>query len=399
MNHIHVYKLIDPKTGNIRYIGKTKNPLFKRLSAHMDCSSDNVGLNIWIKSLKESGMKPIIELIEITGEHNWCIREQYWIDKFFNDGEKLFNVPLDKNNPFYVLREYQKVLIRCNYSEHTQKNYCSNFLSFLLAFKHKKYYDVSHSDITNYLESLVETKNISPSYQNSIINSVKFWREKVLNAKRETYFIRRPKKEYPIRPHLTINQVQQILFSFENLKHRTAFTLMYSCGLRSSEVVSVIKSNINFEEGQLLLKQAKGKKDRIVILGFETLALIDRYIKEYNPEYWLFEGQYQDEHWSQKSLHVLFKKAIIKLGFDKDLHPHDLRGSSFTHLMDNGFKIENAAKMAGHNSIATMAKFYYHYNNSTIKEQLFSAQNKISQKINNRALLENKSLQNQTLIK
>ena len=85
MEVINIYKLIDPLTSKIRYIGKTKNSLSVRLSGHLSYSGSNLKLRSWINSLKTKNLKPIIELIEVCKEYNWCIREQFWIDLLIKD--------------------------------------------------------------------------------------------------------------------------------------------------------------------------------------------------------------------------------------------------------------------------------------------------------------------------
>lgn len=385
---IAIYCLKCPIENKVKYIGKTKDSILNRLSAHMGCRSENVELNMWIKSLREKGLKPSIHVIEFAHENDWCVREQYWIEKYMSRSITLYNKPLDKNNLYYILREYQKVLIRCNYSYHTRKNYCANFYNFLLAFKGKDYQNISKQDVIDYISSLVELKNISVSYQNVVINSLKFFFEKVLNGQRTTYFIQRPQKEYYIRPIMSPAQVDVFLHSLENIKHLTVFSLMYGGGMRSSEVVSILIEDISFEECTIKLRQAKGKKDRIIVVPSETINLIHSYIEEVNPVRWLFEGQNKNEHWSQRSLQEVFKHTKKKLGFDSSLRPHDLRGSRSTHLMDAGMKIENVAKQYGHNSTNTISKSYYHYETDTIKEQMAKADINILKKLNHQKQIQ-----------
>lgn len=90
---ILIYKLIDPKTNQIRYVGKTKKTLRKRLYEHLTKRNltPKTHKNHWIKQLLGEGLKPIIETIEIVNELNWKEREIYYIKKLKSDGVKLTN--------------------------------------------------------------------------------------------------------------------------------------------------------------------------------------------------------------------------------------------------------------------------------------------------------------------
>lgn len=380
---IQIYSLSCPFTGELRYIGKTKNPLNVRLSAHLSYSGDNIEKHLWIKSLLAKNAKPVISLLELVEEYNWEIREQYWINYYLENGAKLFNKPLDKNNKFFILQQYKSELVRQNYSAETIKNYSSNFIAFLSAFEGHQYAQITKDKIILYLQSLVDTKNISSSYQNVLINSIKYFYEKVLGYKPETYYIKRPRKEDKIRPLIPYEEVLMIIGAVDNLKQKTCLQLMYSCALRSSEAVSVLLDKIDWQNKLIHLIQAKGFKDRIVSVPEQTLNLVAAYIAAYSPKQFLFEGQFEGEHYSKRSLQIVFGRAVAKLGLNKDYHPHDLRGARLTHVMNNGVKIENAAKFAGHKEISTIYKSYYRHVNQEMQDQFELADIRILERLNN----------------
>lgn len=379
---IQIYSLSCPIIGDVKYIGKTKNSLSDRLSAHLSYKGDNVEKSMWIESLKQKGLKPKISLIELVEEYNWEVKEQYWISFYLSKGAKLFNQSLDKNDKFFVINQYQRELKRLNYSKLTAKNYTSCFTYFLVDFAGHRYTEIPKEKIVLWLQSLVDNRNISSSYQNVLINSVKFFYEKVLGYKQETYYIKRPKREDKLRPLMPYEDVLNIIDSISYLKQRTCLQLMYSCALRSSEVVSVQLSKIDWTNKRIHLYQGKGKKDRIISVPEQTLNLLQKYIQEFKPEYWLFEGQTKGEHYSQRSLQIVFDRQKKLLGLNSEYRPHDMRGARLTHVMNNGVKIENAAKYAGHETIHTIYKSYYRHVVDEMQEQFEMADIEILKKFN-----------------
>lgn len=379
-NNIQIYSLNCPFSDVVKYIGKTQNLLSVRLSAHLSYSGSNIQKIQWIKSLRDKNTKPVIKLLEIVGESNWEEKEIWWIEHFINNGVELLNAPLDANHKSIILKQYKRELIRVGYRENTIVNYCSSFLKFLYAFDGFVYNDINKNSIIDYLSSLVENDKISESYQNSLINAVKFYYEKVLHRPRQEYYIARPKKRKKIRPILTIEQTGLFMDTIKNLKQKTLFQTMYSGAMRTSEVASILISNINFEERTLKIVDAKGGKDRIISLPQQTIIQIQFYISKYNPSIFLFEGQKKGDCYSSRSIQVKFNEIINILNFDKELTPHCLRHSRTTHVLNNGVKIEMASKFIGHSSISTTADTYYHYMNDEMKNQFDLADESILKK-------------------
>lgn len=289
---VFIYSLNCPFTNQIKYVGKTKNTLISRLSAHLSYSDNNFEKRLWIKSLLEKNTKPTINLLEITDESNWKKRERYWIEHFISSGIILLNKIEDLTQLEKALVLYTKELRRLEYRENTKKVYIPCFKKFLHAFDGFEYPNIKHDEIIQYLEYLVRKKNISAEYQNTIINAIKFYFEVVLRGERQTYYIARPKKKYKIRPILSFIQVEELINSFTtNLKQKTVFQVMYSGALRTGEVVSLLTHDLNREERTYFVRDAKGAKDRFITLPQQTINMIDVYIEKYKPTRYLFSGQ------------------------------------------------------------------------------------------------------------
>lgn len=378
---VFIYSLNCPFTNQVKYVGKTKNTLVNRLSAHLCYSDTNIEKRLWIKSLVEKNTKPTINLLEITDEANWQKRECHWIANFISKGIVLLNKVQDLTQKEKALLMYRKELIRLEYRQNTQKVYISCFEKFLHDFDGFKYPQIKHDEIVQYLEYLVIHKKISRQYQNTIINAIKFYFEKVLRAERQTYYISRPRKQHKIRPILSYQQVEMLMNSIANLKQKTIMQVMYSGALRTGEVVSLLTGDLNRENGTYFIRDAKGAKDRHITLPQQTINLIDEYIKIYNPTQYLFAGQKPGNHYSSKSVQIKFEEKIKQLGFDLELTPHRLRHSRISHVLNNGVKLEMASKHAGHSNVNITSKTYHHYNHDEMREQFDNADKKILDKM------------------
>ena len=132
-------------------------------------------------------------------------------------------------------------------------------------------------------------KKWSESPQNQAINAIKFYYEKVLEQDRQFYDIR-PRKADKLPNVLSEEEVQQLINSIDNLKHKCILSLIYSAGLRLSESVNIRLDDILVKRKQIFIKAGKGKKDRYVILSDKILGLLTKYRQIYKPSYWLFEG-------------------------------------------------------------------------------------------------------------
>lgn len=380
MYKVRIYSLNCPLSNDVKYVGKTKSDLSIRLSAHLSNPDSNIQKTMWIKSLKDKGLKPTINLLEVVNDSEWEAKEIWWIEYHLENGHELLNQKLDQNHKTVILKQYKEVLVRVGYRENTKKHYISLFTSFLKRFDGSIYKDITKEQIVSYLTSLVQNNNISESHQNSIINAVKFYYEKVLGNKREAYYIQRPFKRHKIRPTLSPPQVFQLIQSYSNLKQRTAIHLMYVGALRIGETCTLLTSDFNQFDGLYLIRDAKGGKDRLITLPKDTINMINIYLAEFKPKHYLFEGQFENEPYSATSIQIRFREQIKKLGFDHALTPHYLRHSRTSHLLNNGMKIESASKYIGHKSISTTADIYHHCMTDETKQQVEMADENIFKK-------------------
>ena len=117
-------------------------------------------------------------------------------------------------------------------------------------------------------------------------------------------------------------------------------------------------SDIKTRENVLLVRQAKGKKDRVVMLSPLLLELLRTYYKVYQPQIYLFEG-HSGERYSERSVQQILKNAINKVSIISPASVHTLRHSYATHLLENGTDIRIIKELLGHNNIKT-TEIYTH---------------------------------------
>ena len=263
-----------------------------------------------------------------------------------------------------ILKKYNELLIQKRYSENTQRIYCNYFKDFSNHFINENLEELNAEQINKYILNLIQLKNISISQQNQRINAIKFFYEKVLGKNKQYYDLHRPNKEQKLPKVLSKNEVKRILNSCGNIKHHCILMLIYSAGLRRSELIDLKVSDIDSERMLINIIGAKGKKDRVSLLSENVLQLLRRYYKAYKPKKYLFEGAKGDKY-SSTSVAKILKNAAQKAGIQKNITPHILRHSFATHLLEQGTDLRYIQELLGHNSSKT-TEIYTHVSKKVI---------------------------------
>lgn len=248
--------------------------------------------------------------------------------------------------------------LELRYSVNTQNVYTDLFEEFINYYPEKQSEEITEEEIISFLRYLVNERKISTSYQNQSINAIKFYYERVLGGTRKIYLIERPRKENYLPEVLSEEEITSILKAISNLKHKAIIMVIYSGGLRISELINLKVKDIDSDRMQIRISQAKGKKDRYTLLSNKTLLILRKYFTEYKPKEWLFEGvsggQYADS-----SIYSIFKKAIASANIKKKVSIHSLRHSFATHLLENGTDLRYIQNLLGHSSSKT-TEIYTH---------------------------------------
>lgn len=243
-----------------------------------------------------------------------------------------------------TLGKYKKYLKVKNYSDRTIDMYIY-YVKEMLEYFNKPALHISSKEINEYI---LNYSYSSISKQNGIYSSIKLFSKCILEFKNINKIVpERPRKEKRLPQIIDKEYLLKKINNISNLKHQSILSLGYSVGLRVSEVCNLKLTDIDSNRMVIVIRQSKGRKDRIVPLTDKILELLRDYYKRYKPKEYLFNGQ-NSLQYAPSSCNKLVKKYL-----GEQYHFHLLRHAAFTHLTDQGVDIRAIQKLAGHKSSKT----------------------------------------------
>lgn len=297
----------------------------------------------------------------------WIARDQFNYPKFKKIFSPTFEIIIikEKKEVIQLPKGYLEKLERLRYSESTIRTYSKYMRDFCTAFKDNDLTTTSIDEINDYLHYQVQNDIISISQQNQLINAIKFYYEKVLGKNKEIYKLERPRKQKLLPKVLSKSEIISIIRQCTNIKHRCILSVIYSAGLRRSELIDLRVTDILSERNQVLIHNAKGNKDRYSLLSPHLLSELRVYYKKYKPKQWLFEGRMPGSKYSETSIRNILNIASKKAGIKRRITPHMLRHSFATHLLEQGVDLRYIQVLLGHSSSKT-TEIYTHVSNQEI---------------------------------
>lgn len=277
-----------------------------------------------------------------------------------NNGNKEIKHIKDKSEKFKgnIPQSYLDNLEQRRYSENTKTVYINYFGDFIRHFTDKKLESITVNEINNYILWLIRAKNISPSQQNQRINAIKFYYEKVLGREKMYVDIKRPIKKRMMPNVLSAQEIKKMIDVTGNLKHKCIISLLYSAGLRRSELINLKITDVLSNQMLIKVTQSKGNKDRYVGLSNHMLVLLREYYKKYKPNEWVIEGR-DGGKYSAESIGKIIKNTAKKAGINRNVTPHMLRHSFATHHLEQGTDLRYIQEFLGHSSSKT-TEIYTH---------------------------------------
>lgn len=218
--------------------------------------------------------------------------------------------------------------------------------------------EVSVDQVKDFLQYAITERNLSVSYINQVISAVKILQKDVLGKEWESIRIKRPRRIKKLPIVLSKEEIKSMIETTRNLKHRTIIAVIYSAGLRISELISLRPADIDSDRKQIRVL-GKGNKYRYTLLSDNTLDMLRIYWRAYKPERYLFEGQRRGQPISRETIQVVFKHSCKKAGINKPASVHSLRHSFATHLLENGVNLKIIQSLLGHSSLRTTS-IYLH---------------------------------------
>jgi integrase/recombinase XerD len=252
------------------------------------------------------------------------------------------------------------------YSESTVNTYSDALRIFFRFYREKSVSEIDNDDLVYFNNEYILKNSHSASYQNQVINAVKLYYSNILRKKLQPELVHRPKRAKVLPNVLSKEEVKALLLALNNHKHRCMLSLIYACGLRCGELLRLEPKHIDEHRGLLIIKQSKGRRDRIAPLSKLIVEMLKEYKIQHRPVRFLFEGQHEGTMYDERSLQQVLKNAVTKAGLAKPVTLHWLRHSYATHLLENGTDLRYIQEILGHSSSRT-TEIYTHVSNLSIQ--------------------------------
>ncbi len=211
--------------------------------------------------------------------------------------------------------------------------------------------------VHNYLVHLKDVRKLSGSTINQALFAIKFMFIEVIHKPWDTNRFRCHKMPQKLPVVLSIEEIFRIVAKVVNLKHRTIIMTTYSAGLRIDEVTHLKCLDIDSDAMRIVIRNAKGQKDRLVMLSPRLLPDLREYWLVYRPGVWLFPGQNRSQPIGPKTVQRAFKRARDEAGIVKPATPHSLRHSFAVHLLEAGVNLKYIQELLGHSSIQSTLRY------------------------------------------
>lgn len=257
--------------------------------------------------------------------------------------------------------KFEQEMKRQGYSKNTIENYssCLNVFFSKSIKDHPK--NINEKDIMDFLSNCVQINT-----QRNYHSAIKKFYAICLHQKDKFKHIPYAKKSRKLPIPLSQDEVQKMFAVCENLKHKVIISLLYSCGLRVSELINLKWSNIDRSRMIINIIGGKGNKDRQVMLDNCLIPLLENYFYNYKTKPYVLSGQFSNQY-SSTSVNEVIKQLAKKAGIKKRVYTHLMRHNCFTHLVEAGLDINIVQKLAGHSNVKTTL-LYTHISDNLISK-------------------------------
>jgi site-specific recombinase XerD len=246
-----------------------------------------------------------------------------------------------------LLNNFYLYLKGKRYSKSTIDTYTFFIADFINFHTKTPLQELTNRHVELFIETVFIERKYAVSSQRQFISALKVFIVFYPHTKINELSLERPKKSRKLPNVLSQEEVLEIIRCTQNLKHRAIIALLYSCGLRISELINLKLIDFHIERKQLVVKSGKGRKDRYVSLADSFLPLLSNYYYSYKPKVYFVEGQ-KGGKYSPEAVRQFLRKSCAKAGIKKPVSPHTLRHSYATHLLENGVDIRYIQSLLGH---------------------------------------------------
>jgi len=266
------------------------------------------------------------------------------------------------------IKLYEQYLRGQRYAKSSIESYKMFVQSFLGYYKDKKSAYITLRDIHRYNYEVIIKNHYSISYQRQFISAIKLFFDYVTHCTFDTAELERPRKESKLPSVLSKAEIRQILVCTTNLKHKAILRTIYSAGMRVGELLNLYIGDVDADRMQIHIKNAKGKKDRYVKLAKANFMVVQRYLHQYTPNLYLFEGP-DGGKYSSSSVRQILRRSCKKAGISKHVTPHTLRHSYATHMLELGIDLRYVQAFLGHKKPET-TMIYTHISSEKVDQMV-----------------------------
>lgn len=246
-----------------------------------------------------------------------------------------------------ILGLYVKYLVGKCYSESTVKTYTTFIADFLEYLKTTPLISITNRTVETFIEDVFIPRKYSISSHRQFISAIKLFKLFYPECAIDEPNLKRPKKSKLLPIVLSKEEIIDLIRFTKNLKHRAVLTLIYSAGLRISELINLELRHIDIDRRQIVVKNSKGRRDRNIILAESFIPLLLNYLTSYNPQVYFVEGK-PAQKYSAESVRSFLKRSCKLAKLTKRVTPHTLRHSYATHLLENGIDLRYIQELLGH---------------------------------------------------
>lgn len=243
----------------------------------------------------------------------------------------------------------------------TYKNNVRDFLKYIN--KHPE--ELTCEDARNFLLHL-KNKGNKASTLNNKNGALVFFYKRVLEKLWDDNLVPRAINDYAVPKVLSRDEINRLLDATPNLKYKAIFAIMYSSGLRISEVLRLTYDDISRTNMQIYIRESKTHTSRYALLSKRALDILTEYwFKCGKPMGVLFPSQSTRKALTPSATASKLKESAIRAGLPKDIHSHCLRHSFATHLLEDGVDIRYIQTLLGHRSPKS-TEIYLHISNKAL---------------------------------
>ena len=253
-----------------------------------------------------------------------------------------------------------------NYSARSIRSYVC-MLANAARYYHRSPDELSIEEIKKYLQYCTQDRGLSVSTINQTISAFKILFQDVLGKPWEKIKIKRPRKNRHLPDILSREEIAKMIRLTTNAKHKAIIAVLYSSGIRLEELLNLKIRDIDPDRMLVRIRNGKGNKSRDTLLAQNTLELLRDYYRLCHPLEYLFESFRAGVAYSATSVQKVVQKAVQRANITKHIHPHSLRHTFATHLLEQGTNLKVIQKLLGHASLRS-TMIYLHlartdYNN------------------------------------